>query len=114
MQLESDAFFFPLIFTFLPLSPNTSVSFPADGAVNLMLVDDSILRHCVSVSPLYVTVPLFDARLPEITKNELFASDVVKLCTLESPVGTSGVSVPPIEPFFGIDAVSSAPHTVQE
>ena len=27
---------------------------------------------------------------------------------------TSGVSVPPVEPFFGIDAVSSAPHTVQE
>ena len=66
MQLESDAFFFPLIFTFLPLSPNTSVSVPFDDAVNLMLVDDSILRHFVSVRPLYVAVPLFVAMLPVI------------------------------------------------
>ena len=71
MQLESDAFFFPLIFTFLPLSPNTSVSFPADGAVNLMLVDDSILRHLSYVTPLYVTEPLLSDVLPVIVKKSL-------------------------------------------
>ena len=60
----------PLTFTPLPeaavVPPNTSVSFPADGAVNLILVDDSILRHFVSVRPLYVAVPLFVAMLPVI------------------------------------------------
>ena len=60
----------PLTFTPLPeaavVPPNTSVSFPADGAVNLILADYSILRHFVSVRPLYVAVPLFVAMLPVI------------------------------------------------
>ena len=60
----------PLIFTLLPeaavVPPNTSVSFPADGAVKLILVLLSILRHVVSVSPLYVTDPLLSDVLPVI------------------------------------------------
>ena len=47
-------------------SANTSVSVPFEEAVNLILVDDSIFKHCVSVRPLYVTVPLLVARLPVI------------------------------------------------
>ena len=39
--------------------------------------------------------------------------EVVKFCTCESVVtGTSGVSVPPEEPFIGIISVSYEPQTV--
>ena len=60
----------PLTLTVLPeadvVPPNTSVSFPLDGALNVILVLLSILRQVVRVSPLYVTDPLPVDVLPVI------------------------------------------------
>ena len=52
---EPHVYLVPLTLTFLPDAavepPNTRISLPDDGAANLILVDDSILRHVERVSP---------------------------------------------------------------
>ena len=53
--LLSQVYFIPLTFTPFPaaevLPPNTNISLPSEGAVNFILVLDSIFKHCVSVFP---------------------------------------------------------------
>ena len=65
----------PLTLTVLPeaavVPPNTSVSFPFDGALNVILVLPSILRHLSYVTLLYVTEPLLSDVLPVIVKKSL-------------------------------------------
>ena len=56
---------------FLLASLNTSVSFPLDDALNVILVLLSILRHLSYVTPLYVTEPLPSDVLPVIVKKLL-------------------------------------------
>ena len=60
----SAAIFVPLSLTSALASANTRVSVPALPALKLIFVALSILRHCVSVRPLYETVPFDVERLP--------------------------------------------------
>ena len=75
-----------------------------------MLVDDSILRQVVRLSPIKVTLPFAVEVLPLIVKNPSGSvlPSVVKLCTWESEVMTVPVVgvPPPCVPPPGVSPVS--------
>ena len=66
MPPPDEVYFVPSIFIVGVGSTNTSVSLPAEGALNVIDVAVSILRHCVRVLPSKFTVPFDVERLPEI------------------------------------------------